>query len=241
MSMLKEFRDFAIKGNVIDLAIGVIIGAAFGTIVSSLVDDVFMPVIGLALGRVDFSNLFIVLNNPNNVAVTSLAAAKEAGVATLNIGLFINAVVKFTIVAFVLFLVVKGINAIRKQQAAAPPAQPPAPTKEEVLLTEIRDALRGKTTSMPMAAAKAPSVSAKPAAAATAAKAPVKKAAAKKAAKKAPAKKAAAKKAAKKAPAKKAAAKKAPAKKAAAKKAPAKKAAAKKAPAKKAAKKAAKK
>ena len=231
MSMLKEFRDFAIKGNVIDLAIGVIIGAAFGTIVSSLVDDVFMPVIGLILGGVDFSNLFIVLSNPNNVAVPSLAAAQEAGIATLNIGLFINAVVKFTIVAFVLFLVVKGINAIRKQQAAAPPAQPPAPTKEEVLLTEIRDALRGKTTSMPMAAAKAPSVSAK---AATAAKAPVKKAAAKKAAKKAPAKKAAKKAAAKKAPAKKAAAKKAPAKKAAAKKAPAKKAAAKKAPAKKA-------
>ena len=225
MSMLKEFRDFAIKGNVIDLAIGVIIGAAFGTIVSSLVDDVFMPIIGLVLGRVDFSNLFIVLNNPNNVAVSSLAAAKDAGVATLNIGLFINAVVKFTIVAFVLFLVVKGINAIRKQQAAAPPAQPPAPTKEEVLLTEIRDALRGKSTSMPMAAAKAPSVSAKPAAAkaATAAKAPVKKAAAKKA----PAKKAAAKKAPAKAKA--ASAKKAPAKKAAAKKAPAKKAAAKKA------------
>jgi len=240
MSMLKEFRDFAIKGNVIDLAIGVIIGAAFGTIVSSLVDDVFMPIIGLVLGRVDFSNLFIVLNNPNNVAVASLAAAKEAGVATLNIGLFINAVVKFTIVAFVLFLVVKGINTVRNRQAAAPPAQPPAPTKEEVLLTEIRDALRGKTKSMPMAAAKAPSVAAKPAAA-TAAKAPVKKAAAKKApakkaaAKKAPAKKAAAKKApAKKAPAKKAAAKKAPAKKAAAKKAPAKKAPAKKAAAKKA-------
>jgi large conductance mechanosensitive channel len=235
MSMLKEFRDFAIKGNVVDLAIGVIIGAAFGTIVSSLVDDVFMPVIGLVLGRVDFANMFFVLNNPNNVAVSSLAAAKEAGVATLNIGLFINAVVKFTIVAFVLFLVVKGINTIRNKQAAAPPAQPPAPTKEEVLLTEIRDALRGKTKSMPMAAAKAPSVSAKPAAkkpaakkpaaAATAAKAPVKKAAAKKA----PAKKAAAKKApAKKAPAKKAPAKKAPAKKAAAKKAPAKKAAAKK-------------
>jgi large conductance mechanosensitive channel len=211
MSMLKEFRDFAIKGNVVDLAIGVIIGAAFGSIVSSLVDDVAMPVIGLILGRVDFSNMFIVLNNPNNVAVASLAAAKEAGVATLNIGLFINAVVKFTIVAFVLFLVVKGINTIRNKQAAAPPAQPPAPTKEEVLLTEIRDALRGTTKSMPMAAAKAPSVSAKPAAAATAAKAPVKKAAAKKA------------------PAKKAGAKKAPAKKAAAKKAPAKKAAAKKA------------
>jgi large conductance mechanosensitive channel len=234
--VLKEFRDFALKGNVVDLAIGVIIGAAFGAIVSSLVDDVFMPVIGLVLGRIDFSNLFIVLNNPNNVAVTSLQAAKDAGVATLNIGLFINAVVKFTIVAFVLFLVVKGINSIRNRQAAAPPAQPPAPTKEEVLLTEIRDALRGKTKSMPMAAAKAPSVSAKPAAKpaakkvaakpATAAKAPVKKAAAKKA----PAKKAAAKKApAKKAAAKPAAAKKAPAKKAAAKKAPAKKAPAKKA------------
>jgi large conductance mechanosensitive channel len=234
--VLKEFRDFALKGNVVDLAIGVIIGAAFGAIVSSLVDDVFMPMIGLVLGRVDFSNLFIVLNNPNNVAVASLQAAKDAGVATLNIGLFINAVVKFTIVAFVLFLVVKGINTIRNRQAAAPPAQPPAPTKEEVLLTEIRDALRGKTKTMPMAAAKAPSVTAKPAAKkpaakkpaakpATAAKAPVKKAAAKKA----PAKKAAAKKApAKKAPAKKAAAKKAPAKKAAAKKAPAKKAAAKK-------------
>ena len=245
--MLKEFRDFALKGNVVDLAIGVIIGAAFGLIVSSLVDDVFMPVIGLILGRIDFSNLFVVLSNPNNVAVPSLAAAKAAGVATLNIGLFINAVVKFVIVAFVLFLVVKGINSLKRKEPAAPPA-PPEPTKEEVLLTEIRDALRGKTKSMPMAAAKAPSVSAKPAAAkkpaaktakpaaakpATAAKAPVKKAAPKAAAKKAPAKAAA-----KKAPAK-AAAKKAPAKsaakaapKAAAKKAPAKKAAAKKAPAK---------
>ena len=229
MSLFKEFRDFAIKGNVVDLAIGVIIGAAFGAIVSSLVDDVFMPLIGLVLGRLDFSNLFVVINNPNNVPVPSLAAARAAGVATLNIGLFINAVVKFGIVAFVLFLVVKGINAVRVKQAAAPPAQPPAPTKEEVLLTEIRDALRGKTKSMPMAAAKAPSVSAKPATkkpaakAATAAKAPVKKAAAKKA----PAKKAAAKKAPAKAKA--ASAKKAPAKKAAAKKAPAKKAAAKKA------------
>ena len=243
--MLKEFRDFAIKGNVVDLAIGVIIGAAFGAIVSSLVDDVFMPVIGLILGRLDFSNMFVVLSNPNNVVVASLAAAKDAGVATLNIGLFINAVVKFAIVAFVLFLVVKGVNAIRNKQAAAPPAQPPAPTKEEVLLTEIRDALRGKTKTMPMAAAKAPSVTAKPAAKkpapkkpaakpATAAKAPVKKAAAKKpAAKKPAAAKAATKPAAKAAPAKKPAAKKAAAKKPAAKKAAAKKPAAKKAAAKK--------
>lgn len=140
-SFLKEFRDFAVKGNMIDLAIGVIIGAAFGTIVSSLVDDVFMPLIGLLIGGIDFSNLFIVLSNPENVAVPSVAAAKAAGVATLNIGIFINALVKFTIVAFVLFMVVKGINKM-KRQAAKDPA-PAAPSKEEVLLTEIRDAIRG--------------------------------------------------------------------------------------------------
>lgn len=138
--MFKEFRDFAIKGNMIDLAIGVIIGAAFGAIVSSIVDDIFMPVIGLIIGGIDFSNLFVVLSNPDNVAVPSLAAAKAAGVATLNIGLFINALVKFTIIAFVLFLVVKGINSL-KREAAKDPA-PAAPSREEVLLTEIRDALR---------------------------------------------------------------------------------------------------
>lgn len=139
--MFKEFRDFAIKGNMVDLAIGVIIGAAFGAIVSSLVDDVFMPLIGLILNGIDFSNLFIVLNNPKNLPVTSLAAAKDAGIATLNIGLFINAVVKFLIVAIVLFMVVKGINSLKKKEAAAPVA-PAAPSKEEVLLTQIRDALR---------------------------------------------------------------------------------------------------
>lgn len=140
--MLKEFRDFAIKGNMIDLAIGVIIGAAFGAIVSSLVDDVFMPLIGLIIGGIDFSNLFIVLSNPGEVAVPSLAAAKAAGVATLNIGLFINAIVKFTIIAFVLFMVVKAINSLKRKAAAEPVETAPAPTKEEVLLTEIRDALR---------------------------------------------------------------------------------------------------
>lgn len=140
--MLKEFRDFAIKGNMIDLAIGVIIGAAFGAIVSSLVDDVFMPIIGLIIGGIDFSNLFIVLHNPGDVAVPSLAAAKAAGVATLNIGLFINAVVKFTIIAFVLFMVVKAINSLKREAAKEPVVEAPAPTKEEVLLTEIRDALR---------------------------------------------------------------------------------------------------
>ncbi len=141
--MFKEFRDFALKGNVIDLAIGVIIGAAFGAIVSSIVDDLFMPVIGLILSGIDFSNLFIVLNNPNEVPVPSVAAAKAAGVATLNYGLFINAVVKFTIIAFVLFMVVKGINRLRRQEAAAP-AAPPAPTAEEKLLMEIRDAIKAK-------------------------------------------------------------------------------------------------
>ena len=245
VSLFKDFRDFALRGNVVDLAIGVIIGAAFGAIVSSLVDDVFMPLVGLILGQVDFSNLFVVLSNPNNVPVPSLAAAKAAGVATLNIGLFTNAVVKFVIVAFVLFLVVKGTNSLKQKQPAAA-AVPPEPTKEEALLTEIRDALRGKTKTMPMAAAKAPSVTAKPAAKkpaakklaakpATAAKAPVKKAAAKApAAKAAPAAKKPAVKAAAKAPAAKAA----PAKKPAAKAAPAKKPAVKaaaKAPAAKAA------
>jgi large conductance mechanosensitive channel len=139
--MLKEFRDFAIRGNVIDLAIGVIIGAAFGAIVSSLVDDVFMPLIGLVLNGIDFTNLFVVLSNPKNVPVTSLAAAKDAGVATLNVGLFINAVVKFVIIAFVLFLVVKAVNSMKKKQEAAP-AAPPPPSEEVVLLTQIRDSLR---------------------------------------------------------------------------------------------------
>lgn len=142
MSVFKEFRDFAVKGNMIDLAIGVIIGAAFGAIVSSIVDDIFMPLIGLIIGGIDFSNLFVVLSNPENVAVPSVAAAKAAGVSTLNIGLFINAVVKFTIIAFVLFLVVKAINSLKREAAKEPVETSPAPTKEEVLLTEIRDAIR---------------------------------------------------------------------------------------------------
>jgi large conductance mechanosensitive channel len=146
MSILKEFRDFAVKGNMIDLAIGVIIGAAFGAIVSSIVDDIFMPLIGLVIGGIDFSNLFVVLSNPSNVAVPSVAAAEAAGVSTLNIGLFINAVVKFTIIAFVLFMVVKGINSLKREAAKEPVETSPAPTKEEVLLTEIRDALRTRPT-----------------------------------------------------------------------------------------------
>ncbi len=143
--MFKEFRDFAIKGNMVDLAIGVIIGAAFGAIVSSVVDDLFMPIIGLILGGIDFSNLFVVLKNPGDLPVTTLAAAKDAGMVTLNIGLFINAVVKFTIVAFVLFMVVKGINSLKRKAASEPAPAAPAPGREEVLLTEIRDALRSRS------------------------------------------------------------------------------------------------
>lgn len=144
--MFKEFRDFAVKGNMIDLAIGVIIGAAFGAIVSSIVDDIFMPLIGLVIGGIDFSNLFIVLSNPQGIEVSSVAAAQEAGVSTLNIGLFINAVVKFLIIAMVLFMVVKGINSLKREAAKEPVEESASPSREEVLLTEIRDALRAKPT-----------------------------------------------------------------------------------------------
>ena len=144
-SMLKEFRDFAIKGNMLDLAIGVIIGAAFGAIVSSIVDDLFMPLIGLILGRIDFSNLYIVLSNPKNATFDTLAAAKAAGASTLNIGLFLNALVKFAIIAWVLFMVVKGINMLKRRAAEDPaPPVPAPPTKEEVLLAEIGDAVRAQ-------------------------------------------------------------------------------------------------
>lgn len=146
MSLVKEFKEFAVKGNMVDMAVGIIIGGAFGTIVSSLVDDIFMPVIGLVLGGIDFSNLFVVLSNPEGVAVPSLAAAQAAGVATLNVGLFINAVVKFMIVAFALFMLVKGINMLRREKAAeVTPEVPPAPPREEVLLTEIRDILKTRS------------------------------------------------------------------------------------------------
>ena len=145
MSLVNEFKEFAVKGNMVDMAVGIIIGGAFGTIVSSLVDDIFMPVIGLVLGGIDFSNFFIVLSNPDGVAVPSLAAAQVAGVATLNIGLFINALVKFVIVAFALFMLVKGINTLRRKEAKDPtPDVPPAPSREETLLAEIRDVLKAK-------------------------------------------------------------------------------------------------
>ncbi len=140
--MLKEFREFAVKGNMIDMAVGIVIGAAFSGIVSSLVDDVIMPPIGLLLGNVDFSELFVVLKQgvpPGPYATVDLA--KTAGAVTWNLGLFVNALVKFLIIAFSLFIVVKGINRLR-QKPAPKPAAPATPPRQEVLLEEIRDLLK---------------------------------------------------------------------------------------------------
>lgn len=122
MSIAKEFKEFAVKGNVVDMAVGVVIGAAFGKIVTSLVNDVIMPPIGLALGNVDFSNLFVTLSEGE---YASLDAAQKAGAATLNYGVFVNTVINFLIVAFAIFLVVKQVNRLKRQ----PP--PPAPSTKE--------------------------------------------------------------------------------------------------------------
>jgi large conductance mechanosensitive channel len=140
--MLKEFREFAVKGNMLDMAIGIVIGAAFSAIVSSMVDDIIMPPIGLILGNVDFSELFLVLKQgvPEGPYAT-VDAAKAAGAVTWNLGLFINAVVKFVIVAFALFIVVKGINRLRREEKAKP-AEPAKPPRQELLLEEIRDLLK---------------------------------------------------------------------------------------------------
>jgi large conductance mechanosensitive channel len=141
MAMLQEFKKFALRGNVVDLAVGVIIGVAFGKIVDSLVNDIIMPIIGRLFGGLDFTNYFIGLTPAASQAPT-YDAAKKAG-ATLGYGTFITVSVNFIIIAFVLFLVIRGINRlIRKEQAAPPPPAPP--TKEQVLLTEIRDLLRSK-------------------------------------------------------------------------------------------------
>jgi large conductance mechanosensitive channel len=137
--MLREFKEFALRGNVVDMAVGIVIGGAFGTIVSSLVNDILMPPIGLALGGVDFSSVLLVLREgatPGPYATP--AAAHEAGAVTLNLGLFLNAVISFLILAFALFMVVRAMNAARRQQAAGPP---PPPTPDQRLLTEIRDIL----------------------------------------------------------------------------------------------------
>jgi large conductance mechanosensitive channel len=135
--MLKEFKEFAMRGNVVDLAIGVIIGAAFGKIVTSLVTDVLMPPIGLLLGNVDFSNLFVNLRGDYE----TVEAATTAGAPIVKYGLFINTVIDFVIVAFVVFLVVKALNKLKRKQETAPP---PGPSAEEKLLTDIRDILKAQ-------------------------------------------------------------------------------------------------
>lgn len=135
--MLKEFREFAIKGNMVELAVGIIIGAAFTGLVNSIVNDLIMPVVGLLTGGIDFSNLFWQLAGEPQ---STLAAAREAG-ATIAYGNFITVGINFLIVAWVLFMVVKGINRLRRQPAPPAPAAPPAPTREESLLGEIRDLL----------------------------------------------------------------------------------------------------
>jgi large conductance mechanosensitive channel len=139
--MLKEFKDFAMKGNVLDMAIGVIIGGAFGKIVSSLVSDVLMPPLGLLLGKVDFSSLFL---NLSGTPQPSLTAAKAAGAPTLNYGVFLQATFDFIIIAFVIFMLVKQVNRFKREVPPAPPAPPPGPTNEEKLLMEIRDVLKGR-------------------------------------------------------------------------------------------------
>ena len=139
--MLKEFKEFAMKGNVLDMAIGVIMGGAFGKIVSSLVSDVLMPPIGLLLGGVDFTGLFI---NLSGTAQSSLVAAKAAGAPTLNYGVFLQTIFDFIIIAFVIFMFVKQINRFKREAPSAHPAPPAGPTNEEKLLMEIRDALKDR-------------------------------------------------------------------------------------------------
>lgn len=140
MSMMQEFKDFAVKGNVVDMGVGIVIGAAFTSIVNSLVADIINPIIGVITGGIDFSNLFI---NLGEGEYASLAAAQEAGAPTINYGLFINAVISFLIVAFVLFIIIKNVNQLRKlaEEPKEPEAEP-EPSDEVKLLTEIRDALK---------------------------------------------------------------------------------------------------
>ena len=140
--MLKEFKEFAVRGNVVDMAVGIIIGAAFGKIVDSLVKDLIMPPIGLVLGKVDFTNLFVVLKQGAQAGpYLSVEVAQKAGAVTFNYGVFINTLISFVIVAFAVFLLVRAINKLKREEEAKPTA-PPAPPEEVLLLREIRDSLR---------------------------------------------------------------------------------------------------
>jgi large conductance mechanosensitive channel len=139
MGMMQEFKEFAVKGNVIDLAVGVIIGGAFGKIVGSLVDDVIMPLVGLVFGKLDFSNLFVVLGAAPEGTPRTLAAMKAAGVPVLAYGSFVTVAINFLILAFIIFLMIKQVNRLKRE---APPAPPAAPPEDIVLLREIRDSLK---------------------------------------------------------------------------------------------------
>lgn len=138
MSFMREFKDFAMRGNVVDLAVGVVIGAAFGKIVDSLVKDVIMPVVGSAMGGVDFKQFYL---NLGPTAYESLELAEKAGAPLIKYGVFINSMVDFTIIAFAIFVAVKAINKLKREEQAAPAAPPPTP-EDIVLLREIRDALK---------------------------------------------------------------------------------------------------
>jgi large conductance mechanosensitive channel len=138
---LQEFKEFAMRGNVVDMAVGIIIGVAFGAIVTSLVNDVIMPPIGVLMGNVDFSDLFV---NLSGQEYASLAAARAAGAPVIAYGAFINAVINFVIVAFVIFVLIKGMNRLRERQEAAP-EEAPVPPRQETLLEEIRDILKARS------------------------------------------------------------------------------------------------
>ncbi|MHA7917076.1 large conductance mechanosensitive channel protein MscL [Alloalcanivorax xenomutans] len=141
MGMIKEFREFAIKGNMVDMAVGIIIGGAFATIVKSLVADVIMPPIGLLLGGVDFANLFVVLRGSGDFA--TLAEAQAAGAVTINYGVFFNNVISFLIVAWAVFFLVRAINRLKREEEKTEEAAAPPPTPEDILLLrEIRDNLK---------------------------------------------------------------------------------------------------
>jgi large conductance mechanosensitive channel len=137
--MFKEFKEFAMRGNVVDLAVGIIIGAAFGKIVSSFVNDVIMPPLGLLIGNVDFSQLHVVLNG---ATYATMQEAIDAGAPVLKYGAFIQTIFDFVIVAFAIFMAVKAMNRLKRKEEAAPPPAPPEPTAEVKLLTEIRDSLK---------------------------------------------------------------------------------------------------
>ncbi|MBS7779421.1 large conductance mechanosensitive channel protein MscL [Acidovorax sp. CCYZU-2555] len=144
MGMMQEFREFAVKGNVIDLAVGVIIGGAFGKIVDSVVSDLIMPVVGLVFGKLDFSNLFLVLGTVPEGTVRTLDALRKAGVPVLAYGNFITVAVNFAILAFIIFLMIKQINRLKRSAPPAPVAAPATP-EDIVLLREIRDSLNRQT------------------------------------------------------------------------------------------------